>query len=307
MHYSKYLRGIPEPVVEQPSVLDDVFVNMTSQIVVDGTFVYDDSISITENRSFPQEQENDEVVEEADVIDDGDDSQEEPQKEEEFPEKDPESIEIEVPSNTPFTALIQSQEEAEQHALKIPEPKYVDPIVQKLVDLLANTQDIVTKAKMNKLLDIMFEGLENQLHEPDTILDEYEANRIAEYFVELEEKYFNDIAIDRENLPKHFIWNIPRTMYEDMCKAQDDGVIDVLNPMIYMYIALCGYPGEAAARFLKILDDIRFVNVNQFNEYNDKYQEALDAESGETSDNEQEESVAETFARNGYAAEDEDS
>ena len=228
--------------------------------------------------------------------------------EEQFPEKDPESIEFTIsPETTPFSAMIQSQEEAEKHVLQIPEPMHVDPVVNRLVDLLSNTQDIVTKAKLNKLLDVMFEGLETKINEPRTILDEYEANRIAQYFIDVEEKYFSDMAIGNSELPRSFIWNIPRTMYEDMCKAQDEGVIDVLNPMIYMYIALCGYPGEAAARFLKILNDIRYTNTNQFNEYDAKYQEKLDAEAEELSDTEYEESISEIFAKNGYAEEDEDS
>lgn len=265
MHYSKYLRGVPGPViisspVEEAEVID-------SEVI--------------------ETEVNEEVVQD------------------QFPEKDPNSIKIVIPPDTPFSAMVQSQEEA-AHSLQIPEPKYIDPVVNRLVDLLSSAQDIVTKAKLNKLLDVMFQGLEEKINEPRTILDEYEANRIAQYFIDVEEKYFSDMTICDSELPKSFIWNIPRAMYEDMCKAQDEGVIDVLNPMIYMYIALCGYPGEASARFLKILDDIRYTDTNQFNEYDAKYQEKLDIEAEQSEDEEDEESISETFARNGYAEEDED-
>jgi hypothetical protein len=222
----------------------------------------------------------------------------EPVPAQEFKEVNPDDVQLN------FTALVQSQEGTSAPKPKLGEPTSMiqgnDPIVGKLVDLLSKTQDIVTKAKMNKLLDVMFEGLEEQIHEPETILDEEEAGRIAEYFISLVDKYFSDIAIS-QYMPRYFIWNIPRAMYEDMCEAQDNGVIDILNPMVYLYIALCGYPGKAAARFFKILENIKYENVNQFNQYDAEYQQELDEESSDEEDNE---SIAENFARNGYAEED---
>lgn len=222
------------------------------------------------------------------------------------PEVDPSKFKTLDPNNIPdtmFANLCVSQEKAQ--VVTHPETqRSVDPTVEKLVKLLSDTQDIVTKGKMNKLLDVMFEGLEETIHENATLLDEYEADRIGQFFIDVSDKYFDDIGF--ESLPKAFIWNIPRTMYEDMCKAQDDGVPDILNPMIYLYIALSGEPGLAAARFMKILSELRYDNTSAFNEADDRYQALLDAEYGEDEED-PEESISATFIKNGYTAEDEDS
>lgn len=188
-----------------------------------------------------------------------------------------------------------------------PKQQTVPPELEKLVKLF-ETNDIVTKAKLNKLFDVMAEGLQASLEDDSsTILDEFEANQIMEYFTEIEEKYFEDIPLS-ERPSKSFVWNIPRRMYEGMIYAKENDLLDIFNPMILMYLAMTDNPALAVSKFVSIISGLQYDNANAFQKHLDTYKEFLDrADQGEEIDVDEAEDIAATFARKGYAAADEDS
>jgi len=158
-------------------------------------------------------------------------------------------------------------------ALPKPNNTPTNPIMDKMEQLFSN-RDPVTTMKLNKMLGLMIDEMEGRLEEPETILSEDEANRVMEYFTMLEDKYFSDIIMS-ERPSKLFVWNIPRSYYEDMVDAIDKGRPDYLNPMFLLYLAMTDYPGLAIPHFIKILMDLGYDDANQLNMYEQQYLDML--------------------------------
>jgi len=132
-------------------------------------------------------------------------------------------------------------------------------------------EQLKTFAKMtNKLTNVL-----ERCTEPPTQLNENQVNDILEYMEHLQNEYLSDIPISNE-LSKPFVWNIPITLYEDMCEAINNDLPDVLNPMFPFYIAMLDYPGLAMGKFMKIILSIAYDHQNEINMYADQYDKACD-------------------------------
>lgn len=144
-----------------------------------------------------------------------------------------------------------SQEEPVQE--EFPEFNPNSPTEQ-MAQVIQNASNIKV-ARANKKLDVLVDALDQYEIDPPTQLDEDQVNDIMQYMSDIEVKYFKDIPM-MENLDKEFIWNIPPYIYEDMCKACNQNLPDVLNPMFPFYIYLTPRPAEAMGTFVKIIIDL---------------------------------------------------
>ena len=193
----------------------------------------------------------------------------------EFPQVDPEKIgQIWVSQeNTPQTINVDS----EMH--------YKDPLLEDFHQFLtnANKSDIVTKQNTRKLLKYMVDCLKGELAENETMLSEDEATEIMIYMKHLEEDVFPDIPI-KETLPKLFVWNIPRELYDGMVDAINNNVPDILNPIVPLYLSLTDYPDRSIGQFYLDIDkNLRFDHENDIRQSADEYKQWI-SEDEETED-----------------------
>lgn len=136
--------------------------------------------------------------------------------------------------------------------------------------------------KLATMLDKVSNLLE-KCTEPPTQLNENQVNDILEYMEHLQDQYLSDLPISND-LSKPFVWNIPMTLYEDMCEALNNELPDILNPMFLFYITMLDYPGLAMGKFMKILLNLAYDHQNEINMYADQYDKACDAVENEDDD-----------------------
>lgn len=133
-------------------------------------------------------------------------------------------------------------------------------------------------------MKVINDAMEQYQVDPPTQLNEYQTTIIMKYLFGLQEKYFEDIPLS-ETISKSFVWNIPMYVYEDMKEAIDMGIPDVLNPLFPFYILLTDYPGLAMGRFIKIMNDLVYDNINFIKKCNQEYLEKLqEVEEDDTED-----------------------
>lgn len=153
------------------------------------------------------------------------------------------------------------------------ETHYKDPLLEDFHQFLMNASksDIVTKQNTRKLLKYMVDCLKGELSESETMLSEDEATDIMMYMKHLEDEVFPDIPI-REELPKLFVWNIPRELYDGMVEAINNNVPDILNPIVPLYLSLTDYPDRSIGQFYLDIDkNLRFDHENDIRQSADEY------------------------------------
>jgi hypothetical protein len=180
-----------------------------------------------------------------------------------FPQVDPDKID----------QIWVSQENAPPTINVNTETHYNDPLLEDFHQFLMNASksDIVTKQNTRKLLKYLVDYLKGELSESETMLSEDEATDIMIYMKHLEDEVFPDIPI-REELPKLFVWNIPRELYDGMVEAINNNVPDILNPIVPLYLSLTDYPDKSIGQFYLDIDkNLRFDHENDIRQSADEY------------------------------------
>lgn len=240
MHYSKYLKGIPEPVVATPPEPTQAVVETTVIPTTDGA-----NVSVIGSTTFTCQ------------------------------EMKPEDIVLGQAAETP--ALEQrrpwdAQSQTGLSGVQIPAstPQLAShPIVDKLKQVLT-ISDPIRSAKISKTLDIILNGFQGNA-EPEMVLDGEEAMEVFMELNRFQEEYFSDIPMVKSP-SQMFVWNIPRKVYDDMKKAKEQNLPDYCNPLLPFYLMLTEDPGIATVYFLKRLGDIRYDdNPTMFNKYVQDY------------------------------------
>jgi hypothetical protein len=101
-------------------------------------------------------------------------------------------------------------------------------------------------------------------------LDEDEANTVMEYLIHLQDTYFENIPLT-EQPSRLFVWNIPKQLYNAMCKAIEEEQPDIFNPMFYFYLSMTDYPGLAVAHYLHIMIDNGYDNIQTVKQLEQQY------------------------------------
>lgn len=182
-----------------------------------------------------------------------------------FPQVDPDKI----------GQIWVSQENAPPTLNTNAEVHYKDPLLEDFHQFLinANKSDIVTKQNTRKLLKYLVDCLKGELTENETMLSEDEATDVMMYMKHLEDEVFPDIPI-RDELPKLFVWNIPRDLYDSMVNAINNNVPDILNPIVPLYLSLTDYPDRSIGQFYLDIDkNLRFDHENDIRQSADEYKQ----------------------------------
>lgn len=190
--------------------------------------------------------------------------------EEDFPEADPNEIDLGHVEATPDNISVPVEEAPPVITPVEPTETNISKVILSGLTGMMQHLPVDTIEALTKQARVMTKALEEKIEEPDTILGDEEVNEILSYLRTLEDKYFDDIPLT-ETPSQSYVWNIPYQMYEDMRRCINEDVPDVFNPMFIFYLTMTDYPADAMGRYLRILTDVVYDHNNEMLRMNQEY------------------------------------